>query len=245
MTTRVDLDEHLRRISESRDTDFRASSLNDLITEFVRPAQVLDIGCGTGGLSIRLARRGFSVTSQDPSSRMIDRCREVFSSQGLDTSRIRLGGIQEVTEEDFFDSVVALDVIEHIEDDLGALEKMTRALKPGGILVLSVPALSFLYGQKDRDVGHYRRYDKKVLLTLLGQAGIDQVRTRYWNLVGIPPVFVMSRLLKTRVPESFRYRQGSESPSVVNRLLRVWFERVENKLPMPIGLTLIATGVKT
>jgi SAM-dependent methyltransferase len=131
-------------------------------------------------------------------------------------------------------------VIEHIEDDRAAVRRMRDALAPGGTLILSVPALSALYGPKDREVGHYRRYDREALLRLMDRADLEVRFCRYWNLLGVLPVF-LSNLRGKRLDEGVRYGR-SPAQRAMNAALRTWFKRVENPLRLPLGMTLILTA---
>lgn len=170
---------------------------------------------------------------------MVAMCRDHLARRGLEGD-VAVGGVGSLPEDQTFDAVVALDVIEHIEDDVGALQAMRRALKPTGTLILSVPALSQLYGQKDVDVGHFRRYDKEALLHAMAAAELRVETCRFWNLLGIPPVF-LSNLRGKRLDESVRYGK-SRTAKALNRALGMWFRYVENPIEWPIGLTLIATA---
>src|SRR4029077_4205697 len=89
--------------------DFRGSSLNRLIASYVGPGRVLDIGCGTGGLSAELLRKGCRGVSQDVSERMVDMARRYLGQSGLG-GEVRLGGVEDIPETGVFDTVVALDV---------------------------------------------------------------------------------------------------------------------------------------
>ena len=129
-------------------------------------------------------------------------------------------------------------MIEHIEDDHAALESVREALKPTGTLVLSVPALGALYGPKDVAVGHFRRYDRDQLVGLIERSGFRVVDLRWWNLVGVVPVWVSVRRGR-RLSEDFRY-STSRRQRLVNEVLRRWFESVENRWRPPVGLTLLA-----
>ena len=204
------------------------------------PGRVLDIGCGTGGLSAALIAGGREVTSQDPSERLLDLCRAHLRRRGLDPSRVRPGGVDEVPERSHFDAVTALDVIEHIDDDVAALTSVREALRPGGLAVISVPAISRLYGPKDVAVGHRRRYDRSDLLGVIARAGLGLETCRHWNLVGVAPVWLSVRRGK-RLGEGFRY--SSSWPSrALNGALRAWFRWVEEPIHPPIGLTLLASA---
>lgn len=235
----VRLEEHFAAFAELQ-RDFRGSSLNELIRGWI-PAgrRVLDLGCGAGGLSAELLRQGCEVTSQDYSEAMVAMCRRYLDSQGLPSGSVRRGGAGDLVDEGVFDTVVALDVIEHIEDDHDALLKMHRALKPSGELVLSVPALSELYGPKDEAIGHFRRYDRQPLLDALRRAGFEVQSVRYWNAIGVLPVWYSVKISKKRLDESMRYAGRSLLKRALNTALGVWFHKIENAVPMPLGLTLI------
>ena len=83
--------------------------------------------------------------------------------------------------------MVALDVIEHIEDDGAAVRAMRDALVPGGTLLITVPAVSRLYGPKDVAIGHYRRYDRDQLASLLEREELELQSLRWWNLSACQP----------------------------------------------------------
>jgi 2-polyprenyl-3-methyl-5-hydroxy-6-metoxy-1,4-benzoquinol methylase len=233
------VDDHYTAFFNNADTDFRSASLIPLICGMVKPGKILDIGCGNGGLSAALIRHGNTVISQDISENMLSLTRRMLNRYNLPVSGVRLGEVQTIKEISYFDSVIALDIIEHIENDVGALKKMRESLKSNGTLVLSAPALSWLYGPKDREVGHFRRYNRKILLSVLEGAGFEIESVRFWNAVGVAPVW-LSVLLDKRVNEEFRYQERSLLQSLINSILRNWLLYVENKVPFPLGLTLIA-----
>lgn len=237
---RAGLEDHYEKWFQQIETDFRATSLNRLVLSLTPMGKVLDIGCGSGALSAELLRAGRNVISQDLSERMVAMCRNYLDRQGLDNSRVRHGSIDDIPEKQHFDAVISLDVIEHIEDDMKAVEKMRATLKPGGTLVLSVPAMSVLYGPKDVEVGHYRRYDKQQLIDVLSSGGFDIQSCRFWNVLGVLPVWI-SVLRGKRLDESMRYGQ-SVSKRALNAALRTWFRVVENPLSPPLGLTLLVTA---
>jgi SAM-dependent methyltransferase len=234
------IEDHLAGWFDHIDTDFRATSLNRLVLDLVRGGQVLDIGCGSGALSAQLLSAGHEVISQDPSERMLALCRAHLRRRQLDDSGVRCGTIDSIPERRVFDSVVALDVIEHIEDDIGALASLRDSLRPYGRLVVSVPALSRLYGPKDLEVGHYRRYDRSVLLDALRRAGFEPLTCRSWNLIGVVPVWLSVRRGK-RLSEEFRYSDSARSRAV-NACLRWWFRWFEEPVRAPVGLTLLASA---
>jgi len=231
------LEDHYEQWFAHIATDFRATSLNRLVLELVPNGHVLDIGCGSGALSAELHKSGRTVTSQDASERMVAMAKMHLERQGFPATEVRLGTVDSIEERATFDGIVALDVIEHIEDDLEAVTRLREALKPQGALVLSVPALTWLYGPKDVAVGHFRRYDKPALTTLLERAGFRVETCRYWNALGIAPVW-LANLRGTRLDESLRY-SSSPMKRALNTALGAWFRYVENPVPAPLGMTLL------
>jgi SAM-dependent methyltransferase len=97
------------------------------------------------------------------------------------------------------DTVLCVNVLEHIEDDGAALRRMSQVLQPGGRLLLLVPAGGYLYGTLDEALGHYRRYDRAGLATIVQEAGFQPLQVRYMNLAGIPGWWLNSRVLKRRL----------------------------------------------
>jgi SAM-dependent methyltransferase len=94
------------------------------------------------------------------------------------------------------DAVVSQNVIEHIEDDFGAVEAMAGALRHGGVVSLQVPAHPKLYNELDRVYGHYRRYDRAHLRNVVEAAGLEVIEMRSFNLLG-----VLGWLSKRRNPD--------------------------------------------
>jgi SAM-dependent methyltransferase len=97
------------------------------------------------------------------------------------------------------DTIVCLNVLEHIEDDRGTLEDFARILPKGGRLVLIVPALPALYGSLDVHLQHFRRYEREGLTALLGETGFDPDTVRYMNRLAVPGWWLNSRVLKRKV----------------------------------------------
>src|SRR5690242_15862306 len=88
-------------------------------------------------------------------------------------------------ERDQFDSVVYVNVLEHIEDHAAELLRIRAALRPGGHAFIFVPALQWLYSRLDRQVGHFRRYHKAPLAKLIAGSGLSLVNLRYFDAAGV------------------------------------------------------------
>ncbi len=142
-------------------------------------ADVLEIGCGQGSLGARLAAR-YNYFGVEPDG----------ESYSIASQRIALGGRGEVRNgvvEDLdarlqFDLVCAFEVLEHIEDDAAALKSWSQRLRPGGWLLLSVPAHQKRFAAADQMVGHFRRYDQDPMRELLERAGFGDVVIREYGL---------------------------------------------------------------
>ena len=133
---------------------------------------VLDIGCGAGDLSYTLSRAGFRVTGIDFSDAAIEACKLRFADAVADDRlSFRKDDLYNVNEK--FDVIVMMEVLEHIEDDLSAMQAVHRLLAPGGTVLLSVPANSHWYGPYDRYVGHIRRYNRDDLESVFVDAGFE------------------------------------------------------------------------
>jgi SAM-dependent methyltransferase len=136
-----------------------------------------------------------------------------------------------------FDTIVCLNVLEHIEDDGKALSQMRALLAPGGRLVLLVPAFQFLYGSVDSALGHYRRYTRKTLLPIMQRAGFLIERSFYMNVVGMAGWFWNNRIIR-------RSEESGKQIWIFDRYVAPLAEFTERLLPPPAGLSLIAVGRK-
>jgi SAM-dependent methyltransferase len=137
--------------------------------ERLTPGDLLEVGCGAGALLDELAHRGWRAVGIDSS----DRARRVAAAIAAAT-----GGSQRVLatpDPDWsarFDLICALEVLEHIEDDHGAMRQWAAWLRPGGTLLVSVPAHRRRWNAGDEWAGHYRRYEREELLGVVRSAGL-------------------------------------------------------------------------
>ena len=96
----------------------------------------------------------------------------------------------------FYDSVVFINVLEHIEDDLQAIQKSYEIINKNGHIVIFVPALQFLYSDFDRSIGHFKRYYKSELNKLVLQSGFKVIECKYFDSVGIIPWFIFMKVMR-------------------------------------------------
>jgi SAM-dependent methyltransferase len=242
----ADLEEQQARLASVHTSDFRSANLWDLLGSHVRPGTVLDVGCGAGGMVSWLLSRGFDARGVDSSEKTIESAKAFLEQQGHDPSCVSAEPLQRlIAGEVKYDNVLSMDCLEHIEDDHGAFATLVKLLAPGGRLIVTVPALPQVYGERDRIIGHYRRYTLASLRALAADQPLRIELMRYWNLLGVAPTYVSQRLRGKAIDESFRYG----APTLSRRLLRAalfnWFRHVENRITPPLGLTalMVATRV--
>ena len=135
-----------------------------------------------------------------------------------------------------FDTVICLNVLEHIADDLAALQNIHRVLVPGGVLVLLVPAVPALYGTLDAAIGHWRRYRRDELIRKAKDAGFTPETCFYLNLLAVLGWWVSGKLLRLRIAPASQLR--------VFDLLVPLCAFLEALRPPPIGLSLVLIARK-
>lgn len=163
-------------------------------------AKVLDAGCGTGGLIARLsarhpAWRWTGVDLSELACAFADR-RVGGNAPGRPVAVIQRAAIEALPFPDAsFDAVVSADVLYHVDDDGAAAREFWRVLRPGGVVVLNVPAYRWLWSYHDEAVHSRRRYNRRDVRSLLRQAGFGPMLATYWNTLPFPLVAVRRKLL--------------------------------------------------
>jgi SAM-dependent methyltransferase len=191
------------------------------------PIRILDAGCGSGRNMVELAHRG-TVTGIELSGASVEKARRRGCGEVIEGSVLEMPFADQS-----FDLAVSLDVIEHLEDDLGALRELRRAVAPGGALLVTVPAYQWLWSGHDEINHHHRRYTRRSLQAVTEQAGWRQERTTYFNSL-LLPVAIMLRVL-----DRFNRKTTESSldlwvpPEPVNRVL---------ELPLTLESRMIARG---
>jgi len=197
---------------------------------------VLEVGCGTGGTLKALGEHfsGAEVRGVDPS----EAAAAVSRSRACD---VALGGFECLPAADrSIDLLLALDVLEHVEDDVAALVETRRVLRPGGRALLTVPALPGLWGPHDVANAHFRRYTRRSIVDAVRNAGLTVERVSYFNALLLPLGLVertMTRLLK------LRWSPGVKQPvRPVNAFLRGVFGLelpLLRHVDLPLGMSLV------
>ena len=190
------------------------------------PRRLLELGCGTGNVLQALGRFGQAIgVERDPA------LREVGRGAGLD---IREGSVPDdiPVGDAWADAVLLLDVLEHLEDDVAALRGARRPLRPGGVMVITVPAYPWLWSGHDVALGHRRRYTARTLRGALVGAGLVPEHLGYFNAVLFPAIAAV------RLAKRLRGEAGHDMhrpPAPVNRGLERLFA-LERHLVLRPGL---------
>lgn len=229
----------------------RRDAVYDLIKSLQLPAEaaILEIGCSGGPLMQRLRTAGYSdLTGIDVSVPAI----ELAQARGVPHVSVMDGAALEFAD-GRFDLVIASDVLEHIEDESRALREWTRVLRPGGQLLVFVPAHAYLWSAHDVVNHHFRRYSRRGLVAALEGAGLRARRSSFWNAAMFFPTAAL-RLGRRLVsgPASPEIKEGATGDlhhfaGPTNSLLLGWV-KVENRLlrhfNLPLGVSVFALAQK-
>ncbi len=204
----------------------------------VQSLKILDIGCGTGANLEMLAQFGESE-GVDVSDDALEFCRQ----KGLKVQK----GLAETLPyaDESFDVTTALDVIEHLDDDIAGLKEMHRVTKTGGHSLIFVPAFMWLWGVQD-DISHHRiRYTRKQIVERLKKAGFSVERATYANWTFFAPILAGRTLMKLTgiKPESENNITISALNSIFGRLFgaeRHWLQSFN----FPFGVSIVIVAKK-
>jgi SAM-dependent methyltransferase len=204
--------------------------------------EILEIGSGTGNISDYFVENGFALSVSDM---RLEYCgflqnkyygkvnfRKVYQidivDPEFDQKQRELFGM--------FDSVFALNIIEHVKDDDLAVKNCLKLLKEGGKLVILVPAFMALFNGFDEGLGHYRRYTRKNLELLFRQNGLQELKSRYFNFAGVLGWWLSGNILKKKTIPAGQMK-------IYNSLVRL-FMVIDFFTRSFVGLSVIATGKK-
>ena len=199
-----------------------------------KDAKILEIGCGTGHNLPMLGAFGeVDAIEIDPAAREIASARlgkPVGASPLPELTGVEPGS---------YDLIAVLDVVEHIEDDVAALKAMASVLKPGGKILITVPAHQWMWSAHDVVNHHKRRYSKGTLLAALEKAGLKWRKPRWFNSL-LFPVAVAARFAGKLMGKDDS--DDSPPPAALNKAFETIFgleRHLLGRLPMPPGLSII------
>lgn len=239
----------LAKMYDLEDTYWWFVARRELVRDFVlrhRPSasdlHILDVGCGTGA-TLSMMRGLGALTGIDRSPSALHYCRLRSLKQ------LALGTAEALPiASESTDVVLALDLLEHLADDGAAAREFARVLRPGGLLVVTVPALPELWSEHDEALDHLRRYRAGRLRGILTDAGLHIDKLSYLITALLLPIAAL-RLLQRRLPRKTRQAQTAFiiPPKPINwvltsllRLEHLWLTRFN----LPVGVSLIALARK-
>jgi SAM-dependent methyltransferase len=193
----------------------------------------VEAGAGIGTVSkLLLARASLrALTLIEPAANNVPILRERFAGD----SRVKVyhGYLEDLTRSLKSDSIIAVNVLEHVEKDDAFLKASFNILAPGGALLLLVPALPAIFGSLDRAFDHFRRYTRSGIREQLLDAGFEIERLSYLNTLGVAAWFVSGRIFR-------RSTLARSQVRFYDRLVIPWLRAVEKRFPAPIGQSLLA-----
>jgi SAM-dependent methyltransferase len=200
--------------------------------------RILEVGCGTGQLMKEIEPYG-AVFGMDISQRAVSYCK----ARGLAPSIATADRLPYRSEA--FDTVIALDVLEHLQDDHAGAKEIARVLSPSGVAIIAVPAFMFLWGITDEVSHHYRRYTRGEVVALIEGAGLHVRRATYFNTFLFPAIAAVRLAVRfCRIPMQSEGRIGS---NVINEVLYGIFS-VESQLlrymQFPFGVSVLVIASK-
>lgn len=228
-------------IDNDLELQFRQRALNELVLSFVKGKTVFEVGCGSGTLLKLLYQKGFIFSGCDPSLIQCRLAKKRLKKVNGPTDTIFQLALADTSKwkKRYFDTIICLDVLEHIKNDKGAMRQLVRLVKPGGRLILVVPALPLLWSRRDVIYGHFRRYTKTKFQELINTIPVRIIFLRYWNTIGAMITFILYRCGLDLDVDYLTVTQRQPLRSV-NTLVGLWLSIVEQHILFPFGLSLFA-----
>lgn len=222
-----------------------ANHFNRWMYNTIKPyckGNILEIGSGLGNISEFFFQDQANIYLSDIRESYCEALRKRFTGcstlLGIETINLVDPGFDAKFVNHFssFDTVFALNVVEHIFDDHAATANCYKLLKPGGHLIILVPAYQWLYNNFDKDLEHYRRYSRRGLESLLLSGDFGICHSQYYNAAGIAGWFVSGKIQHHRIIPAGQIR-------LFNKLVH-FFKLIDKLILNSFGLSVIAVGKK-
>lgn len=212
---------------------------HDWIVEHFRPylrGHMIEIGPGIGSISRRLLPYAASLDLVEPSANLVEILQQKFG--GDEKVRVFSDTLErhlEVAPKVSADTIILVNVLEHVENDFAELHKLFEVVKPGGYVLLFVPALKILMSKLDYIHGHFRRYHRNELVGLVRRSGFEVAQSYYLDIIGVTPWFLLNTLARRTDfnPKMIRFYDRWLLP------LTAW---IESKVRIPFGKNLVVVA---
>jgi SAM-dependent methyltransferase len=201
--------------------------------------RILEVGAGSGNFSKRLLdRQPELLACLEPSDNVASVLEQRLA--GVANAEAHRGLLTQHAEgwQHRFDTIIYINVMEHVEHDAEEVKLALSCLKPGGHLLIFVPALPWLYGKADEMFGHFRRYTKESLIALFNDTPTQIQRCHYWDVLGVLPWWISFVLLQRSVMSPGMVKLYDSAVVPVARML-------ESAVTPPIGKNLLLIAKKT
>lgn len=201
--------------------------------------KIIDVGCGTG-MMLEAIKNTFSITAAG-----IDNSPEAIRFSKKRGLNIFLSSAEKIEQKtDSIDLIMALDLIEHIENDVASLKEFNRVLKKNGHVILTVPAFNFLFGAHDAINEHKRRYQLKELKNKIELAGFKIIKISYYNSLLFLPI-IIAKLIKKITKDNHDHLKKENN--IVNFILNKIFSSeafLLKYINLPIGASIVCLAQK-
>ena len=203
--------------------------------------RILNVGCGSGELCFLLAQQGHLVVGIDPAEEYISMASAQAGERSLSNCSFIVSDLKGIfNTQQQYDVVFSTDVVEHISDDVQAIEQLTALVKPGGNLFITVPGGQYLFGFHDEQLGHYRRYSLNQLAKLL-PSSLKLLKIRYFGFSLIPVAWFYSQLLRRYYPVS---KTGNKKTNPILAQIVNCVMYIEKKIHPPLGTSCLLLAKK-
>ena len=217
------------------------------VKSHVQPGSTgLDIGCGTGEQLQLLASYGAThVAGSDLTRPLLQHARDRLHAAGRPAPFVQARAENLPYPTAVADTLLCMDVIEHVEHDAVALNEFQRVLRPNGLLILTVPAYQSLWSSHDTTAGHWRRYGRAQLISAVANAGFDIIRCTHFFSFLVPPAYAIRRTPLGRLAGSTDEEVSSSSRPVsaaLRRLCQLERSLIGRGRDLPAGLSILLTA---
>ncbi len=212
-----------------------------------RSLKILDVGCAGGALLLDLKNIGFyNLHGLDVSEKAVEVCKQ----RGVENVYVMDGHFPDF-EEASFDIIIASDSLEHLKDDMMALQNWHKLLKPNGELYVFVPAFMYLWSEHDVVNQHFRRYNAVELKNKMEKTGFKVVTNTYWNCLLYFPTTAyrlfqrfIYLFIKNKAPKDHLKDFNPKINALLIKLIKTE-NFVFKYLGLPVGVSVYAKGIKT
>ncbi len=234
----------LKRIDQAYEDDSIFVARTKIAFKFISGRRILDIGCGTGNTSLKIVQG--NPKNEILAVDLLKSCVE-FSKKKLgsydNVSVAQMEVCNLALKDESFDCVIALDVLEHVEQDEKAMLEIFRVIITSGKLILTVPAIETLYGARDQALKHFRRYSRQNLKKKMKNVGFRIERIVHWNPIAVLPFIIFEKLLGKPLSAPSKWNLKKKNRGRIKQLISSFMMKLVC-LEAPIGLSLLVVAVK-